>query len=334
MRKRESEDTRAQPAASVLTIVLVEFAINWFTRHLEALQRLPSEVRKESDRLQEMEISALDSGGYVRRRIGRLRCWLWRFLLWEEDHLARMVDLRALEIAAAAVTEAMQGVNATLRSLSTTVSALSSGTAGAGTGSPSGDALGRAFALALRRSLATTDQWDIAKCQEACAALVQEAALLCPHLTAFRTDHSFGKQPLRLLEAHAFPELVFVLPELETEEWELDELPPGSEATLEHCRVRVHLLQARVAEFKSFVKYKVPAVLVTDVLQPSFFKKRKRVHFEDGEGEERGASGGGRPLLPLDPTRREWLALLGSEFHTVNEEMLENALCGELAPED
>ncbi|KAK3288387.1 hypothetical protein CYMTET_4140 [Cymbomonas tetramitiformis] len=107
---------------------------------------------------------------------------------------------------------------------------------------------------AIRDSVATTEGWDMPRCVQACADLVQEAAKLRPQLTALRNVHPFGKTPMRTLEAHAFEPLAYILPELRAEECELDELPPGSEATLKHWRAFVHLLQARVGEFQRFVK--------------------------------------------------------------------------------
>ncbi|KAK3237110.1 hypothetical protein CYMTET_52776 [Cymbomonas tetramitiformis] len=100
--------------------------------------------------------------------------------------------------------------------------------------------------------------------------------------------------------------MVHVLPELKEEECELDELPAGREATLEHSGAFVHLLQARVADFQQFVKSKVPTFLLTDVLKSSFLNKRKRVHFEEDE----------------------------DGFKTVNEEQPARELRGELAPEN
>ncbi|KAK3280393.1 hypothetical protein CYMTET_11763 [Cymbomonas tetramitiformis] len=139
---------------------------------------------------------------------------------------------------------------------------------------------------------------------------------------------------MRTLEAHAFDPLVYVLPELRAEECELDELPAGRKATVEHWRAFVHLLQAWVGEFQRFVKSQVPSFAISDVMVNSFFKKRKRVTFE-GEEEEAKAAGGGRGLLPpLNATRRNHLATLGAGFRTVNEEQLARALRGELAPED
>ncbi|KAK3243421.1 hypothetical protein CYMTET_46924 [Cymbomonas tetramitiformis] len=108
--------------------------------------------------------------------------------------------------------------------------------------------------------------------------------------------HPFGKAPMRSLEAHAFEPLVYMLPELRSEECELDELPAGREATVEHWRAFVHLLQARVGEFQRFVKSQAPSFVLSDVMVDSFSSK--------------------------------------SESGTVNEEQLARALRGELAPED
>eukprot|EP00854_Cymbomonas_tetramitiformis_P007961 gene7961-biopygen8040 len=190
------------------------------------------------------------------------------------------------------------------------------------------------LAQALHDSLATTEGWDMAKCAQACADLVHEAAKLRSQLTLLKGIHPFGKLPMKALEANAFPAMVYALPELAEEECELDELPTGKEATVEHWRAFVHILQARVGEFQRFVKSKVPSFPLTDVMPATFFKKRKRVTF-DGEEEEARAAGGGSGLLPpLDAARREHLAALGSTFKTVNEEQLVRALRGELAPEE
>ncbi|KAK3254331.1 hypothetical protein CYMTET_36455 [Cymbomonas tetramitiformis] len=93
---------------------------------------------------------------------------------------------------------------------------------------------------------------------------------------------------MKALEANAFPPMVYVLPELAEEECELDELPAGKEATVEHWRAFVHLLQAQVAEFQRFVKSKVPSFPLMDVMP----KKRKCVTFEGDEEEARAARGG------------------------------------------
>ncbi|KAK3251103.1 hypothetical protein CYMTET_39559 [Cymbomonas tetramitiformis] len=187
---------------------------------------------------------------------------------------------------------------------------------------------------AIRDSVATAEDWDMPRCVQACTDLVHEAATLRPQLTALRGVHPFGKAPMRTLEAHAFEPLVFILPELRVEECELDELPPGSEATLEHWRAFVHLLQARVGEFQRFVKSHVPTLPVSDVMVPTFFRKRKRVSFTQEEEEARAAGGGHGALPVLDHARRGHLAALGEGFRTVNEEQLARALRGELAPED
>ena len=188
--------------------------------------------------------------------------------------------------------------------------------------------------VAIRDSVATAEDWDVLRCAQACTDLVHEAARLRPQLTALRGIHTFGKAPMRTLEAHAFDPLVYALPELRAEECELDELPPGVQASLEHWRAFVHLLQARVGEFQRFVKSQVPSFPVSDVMVGAFFRKRKRVTF-GGEEEDARAAGGGRGALPpLDPARRDRLATLGEGFRTVNEEQLARALRGELAPED
>ncbi|KAK3283330.1 hypothetical protein CYMTET_8966 [Cymbomonas tetramitiformis] len=139
---------------------------------------------------------------------------------------------------------------------------------------------------------------------------------------------------MKAFEANAFPAMVYALPELAAEECELDELPAGKEATQEHWRAVVHMLQARVSEFQMFVKAKVPSFQLSDVTVPSFFRKRKRVHGDSDEEEARAAEGGSARLPPLDAARREQLAALGSSFRTVNEDQLARALRGELAPED
>ncbi|KAK3283331.1 hypothetical protein CYMTET_8967 [Cymbomonas tetramitiformis] len=139
---------------------------------------------------------------------------------------------------------------------------------------------------------------------------------------------------MKAFEANAFPAMVYALPELAAEECELDELPAGKEATQEHWRAFVHMLQARVSEFQMFVKAKVPSFQLSDVTVPSFFRKRKRVHGDSDEEEARAAGGGSARLPPLDAARREQLAALGSSFRTVNEDQLARALRAELAPED
>ncbi|KAK3263307.1 hypothetical protein CYMTET_27877 [Cymbomonas tetramitiformis] len=216
----------------------------------------------------------------------------------------------------------------------TTVFAASAGAGasllGGGVAPPEAEMLARA----LRDSIATIESWDVARCSQACADLVHEAAKLRPQLTLLKEIHPFGKLPMKALEANAFPAMVSALPELATEECELDELPAGKEATQEHWRAFVHLLQARVGEFQLLVKSKVPSFPLTDVIVASFFKKRKRVQFEGEEEEARAAGGGSALLPPLNAARREQLAALGSSFRTVNEEQLARALRGELAPED
>ncbi|KAK3278100.1 hypothetical protein CYMTET_13940 [Cymbomonas tetramitiformis] len=102
---------------------------------------------------------------------------------------------------------------------------------------------------AIRDSIAMVEDWDISRCAQACTDLVHEAARLRPQLGPLRDVHPFGKAPMKSLEAHAFEPLVYVLPELREEECELDELPAGREATVEHWRAFVHLLQARVGDF-------------------------------------------------------------------------------------
>ncbi|KAK3263070.1 hypothetical protein CYMTET_28110 [Cymbomonas tetramitiformis] len=153
------------------------------------------------------------------------------------------------------------------------------------------------FARALRDSVATAEKWDMARCSQVCARLIHEVSRFRPQLTLLKDIHSFGKLPMKALEANAFAHMQYVLSELAEEECELDELPAGREATLEHW-------------------------------------KRKRVHFDEDEEEAR-AAGGGRGLLPpLDAARREHLATLGSDFKTVNDEQLARALHGDLASED
>jgi len=192
----------------------------------------------------------------------------------------------------------------------------------------------RELRCAIRDSVATVGDWDVPRCVQACEDLIHEAQKLRPQLSALRGLHPFGKTPMRTLEAHAFEPLVYVLPELRVEECELDELPPSAEATLEHWRAFVHLLQARVGEFQRYVKSQRPTVPISDVMVASFFRKRKRVTFEGDEEEARAAGGGHGALPPLDAARRERLATLGAGFRTVNEEQLARALRGELAPED
>ncbi|KAK3286796.1 hypothetical protein CYMTET_5665 [Cymbomonas tetramitiformis] len=157
------------------------------------------------------------------------------------------------------------------------------------------------FAQALRVSVATAEEWDMDKCSQACAALVHEAARLHPQLTRFKEMHSFGKLPMKTLEAQEFKMMVYILPELAVERCEVDELPAGKEATVEHWRAFVHLLQTRVAEFQR------------------------------GRG---GGLGGGRETS-ISPTsgRCPSDAVLGGNLQTVNDEQLARALRGELSPE-
>ncbi|KAK3240239.1 hypothetical protein CYMTET_49912 [Cymbomonas tetramitiformis] len=169
------------------------------------------------------------------------------------------------------------------------------------------------LARALRDSMATVEGWDVARCSRACADLVHEAAKLRPQLTLLKEIHPFGKLPMKALEANAFPAMVYALPELAAEECELDELPAGKEATQEHWRAFVHLLQARVGEFQHFVKSKVPSFPLTDVMVASFFKKRKRVQGDDDEEEARAAGGGYWNLqVPADQfgVKHDYLDLL------------------------
>ncbi|KAK3287293.1 hypothetical protein CYMTET_5187 [Cymbomonas tetramitiformis] len=133
----------------------------------------------------------------------------------------------------------------------------------------------------------------------ACADLVHEAAMLRPQLifVAEADTRPFGKLPMETrVEANAFAPMVYVFPELTEEECELDELPTGMEATLEHWREVVHIFQARVADFQQFVKSKAPTFPLTDVLKSLFFKKQKCVRFEEDEEEARAAAGGGRAV--------------------------------------
>ncbi|KAK3283503.1 hypothetical protein CYMTET_8802 [Cymbomonas tetramitiformis] len=69
---------------------------------------------------------------------------------------------------------------------------------------------------------------------------------------------------------------------------------------LDERLVRLHLLQTRVAEYQAFIKGRVPSFPITDVMQDSCFKKRKRVRFagEDGGGAPGGPEGGDS-LLPF-----------------------------------
>ncbi|KAK3260335.1 hypothetical protein CYMTET_30696 [Cymbomonas tetramitiformis] len=122
------------------------------------------------------------------------------------------------------------------------------------------------LARALRDSVATAESWDMPRCALACADLVHEAAKLRPQLTLLKEIHPFGKLPMKALEANAFPAMVYALPELATEECELDELPAGKEATQEHWRAFVHLLQARVGDFQHFVKSKAEEAVVEAVV--------------------------------------------------------------------
>ncbi|KAK3258721.1 hypothetical protein CYMTET_32248 [Cymbomonas tetramitiformis] len=115
----------------------------------------------------------------------------------------------------------------------------------------------------------------------ACAALVHEAPRLRSQLGLLK-DAPFGKLPMKSLEAHAFPAMVYMLPELAVESCELDEHLAGKEATVDPWRALVDLLQARVVRFQLFVM-------------------------------KAGGAGG---------------------FKTVNDEQLERALRGELAPGD
>ncbi|KAK3243613.1 hypothetical protein CYMTET_46744 [Cymbomonas tetramitiformis] len=186
-------------------------------------------------------------------------------------------------------------------------------------------AVGVPLQNAIRDSIATVEGWDISRCSQASTDLVYEAARLRPQLRLLRAVHSFGKAPIKSLEAHAFDPLVHVLPELREEECELDELPAGREATVEHWRAFVHLLQGRVGKFQRFVKSQVPSFVISDVMVASFFKKRKQVTFEGEEEEARAAGAGHESLPPLDASRKDRLAALGAGFQTVNEEQLAGA---------
>ncbi|KAK3276403.1 hypothetical protein CYMTET_15514 [Cymbomonas tetramitiformis] len=106
----------------------------------------------------------------------------------------------------------------------------------------------------------------------ACADLVHETAKLRSQLTLLKGIHPFGKLPMKALEANAFPAMVYALPELAEEECELDELPAGKEATQEHWRAFVHMLQARVSEFQMFVKSKTKKCKVMDEWERGFFR--------------------------------------------------------------
>ncbi|KAK3287958.1 hypothetical protein CYMTET_4566 [Cymbomonas tetramitiformis] len=170
------------------------------------------------------------------------------------------------------------------------------------------------------------------ECSRACDALLAEAGALRQHLSELKEEHSFGKHPMRELEAHRFEPLVFVIPELGEEECELDELPAGREASQEHWRARVHLLQGSVSQYQTFVKGRRPAVVISDVLAPGFFKKRKRTLFEESEGEP--AAGPAKEGQPLTAEKRAELARMGAAWRTVDEETLAKAIRGELDPEE
>ncbi|KAK3260356.1 hypothetical protein CYMTET_30682, partial [Cymbomonas tetramitiformis] len=156
------------------------------------------------------------------------------------------------------LTSPVIGANAVI-----SASGISAGAAGVGApllggGVPPPEA--ELLARALRDSVATAEGWDVAKCSQACADFVHEAAKLRLQLTLLKGIHPFGKLPMKALEANAFPAMVYALPELAEEECELDELPAGKEATQEHWRAFVHMLQARVSEFQMFVKSKLAAL--------------------------------------------------------------------------
>ncbi|KAK3241759.1 hypothetical protein CYMTET_48494 [Cymbomonas tetramitiformis] len=55
------------------------------------------------------------------------------------------------------------------------------------------------LAWALRDSIATVESWDVARCSQACADLVHEAAKLRPQLTLLKEIHPFGKLPMKAL---------------------------------------------------------------------------------------------------------------------------------------
>ncbi|KAK3279262.1 hypothetical protein CYMTET_12844 [Cymbomonas tetramitiformis] len=192
------------------------------------------------------------------------------------------------------------------------------------------------LAQALRDSVATVEGWDVARCSQACADLVHEAAKLRPQLTLLKEIRPFEKLPMKALEANAFPAILYAPcpnSRRRSASWTNSQLE-NEEATEEHWRAFVHLLQARVRDFQKFVKSKVPSFPLTDVMATSFFKKRKRVTFEGEEDEARAVGGGIALLPPLDAARRGQLAALGSSFRTVNEEQLARALRGDLTPEE
>eukprot|EP00854_Cymbomonas_tetramitiformis_P001386 gene1386-biopygen1236 len=340
--------------------------MEWVTARISQLQELPEEVRSFTEVLIGSELLTTDFAGAL-----ALGTWPEVAGAWAARKAAesdKFGEVSAWVQALLALVEPLP-TGASLGTITGGAGASGSGgaTASAGTGAAGAtgssgtgivapaaavdpNAIAAAIASALQEKLdAFGERLSVLEAQrsaaggaglqgsgadQACTDLVHEAARLCPQLTNLRNIHPFGKAPMRTLEAHAFDPLVYVLPELRAEECELDELPAGRKATVEHWRAFVHLLQAWVGEFQRFVKSQVPSFAISDVMVNSFFKKRKRVTFE-GEEEEAKAAGGGRGLLPpLNATRRNHLATLGAGFRTVNEEQLARALRGELAPED
>ncbi|KAK3270853.1 hypothetical protein CYMTET_20768 [Cymbomonas tetramitiformis] len=165
--------------------------------------------------------------------------------------------------------------------------------------------------------IAATEERPVERCSQACMALIQEAVELSPQLTALRGAHPFTKQSMRSLEAQCFPALVYSLPKLALEECDLNELLARKEATVEDWRVRVHLLRAQVTEYQAFIKERVPSFPITDVMQDSFFKKRKRLRFADADDDDMRGAGGG--MEAPSPCGRRPQGTVGSAWRSLQD---------------
>ena len=337
-------------------------ASDWVKQHQQDLQLLPQVVQEHTDRLVAaglLERTATGGVGVLEWRLVAAGLWgtqrageralLQEVIAWADSLLglpqpaAQMTAEEMTRIAREAADAAVAGVRSTVDELSAFVRShlAGSGAGGSAGGGSSGQPphpLEVEFGAALVNSIATSCDWTQEQCVRACGQLIQEAAGLRAELSALRDKHEFGKSPMRELEPHRFPLLVHRHPRLGSEECDLDELPAGEEASIESWRVRVHTLRARVAGYQAFVKLHRPAVLISDVMKNEFFKKRKRVTFDDVDEDEaarRPAGGRGTDQLPvLDAARRAQLAEMGAPCRTVSDDTLARALRGELAPED
>ncbi|KAK3288007.1 hypothetical protein CYMTET_4513 [Cymbomonas tetramitiformis] len=337
-------------------------ASDWVKQYQQDLQLLPQVVQEHTDRLVAaglLERTATGGVGVLEWRLVAAGLWgtqrageralLQEVIAWADSLLglpqpaAKMTAEEMTRIAREAADAAVAGVRSTVDELSAFVRShlAGSGAGGSAGGGSSGQPphpLEVEFGAALVNSIATSCDWTQEQCVRACGQLIQEAAGLRAGLSALRDKHDFGKSPMRELEPHRFPLLVHRHPRLASEECDLDELPAGEEASIESWRVRVHTLRARVAGYQAFVKLHRPAVLISDVMKNEFFKKRKRVTFDDVDEDEaarRPAGGRGTDQLPvLDAARRAQLAEMGAPCCTVSDDTLARALRGELAPED